>query len=266
MLSTNPTLAKIPNINILQDCLLIAQEIQQNLLPKKPPIISGLDISGASIYSCMLGGDFFDYMDFEEVCCRTPDHVGIVVGDVSGHGIYAALLMSTVRAYIRCRATQPGDIGQILNSVNGMICKDTGVGGHFITLFYMDVNPGKKEIRWVRAGHEAALYFEAESSAFHELKGEGSALGVSTDMGYEHQRLAGLKTGDIILIGTDGAWEACDPNGEMFGKARIKSIVQQNAGRSAADILQEIVAALTAFQQSSIPADDVTLVVVKFIE
>ena len=118
----------------------------------------------------------------------------------------------------------------------------------------------------MRAGHEAALLFEAESSAFHELKGEGSALGVSADMGYEQQRIAGLKTGDIILIGTDGAWEARSPEGEMFGKARIKSIVQQNAGRSASDILREIFAALTAFQQSSIPADDVTLVVVKFAE
>jgi len=266
MLSINPTLVKVPNINLLQDCLLIAQEIQQNLLPQKPPAISGLDISGASIYSCMLGGDFFDYMDFEEVCCRTQDHVGIVVGDVSGHGIYAALLMSTVRAYIRCRATQPGDIGQIFNSVNAMICKDTGVGGHFITVFYLDVNPGNKEIRWVRAGHEAALLFEAESSAFHELKGEGSVLGISTDMGYEQQHLAGLKTGDIILIGTDGAWEAWNPEGEMFGKARIKSIVQQNAGRGASDILREIFTALTAFQQSPIPADDVTLVVLKFTE
>lgn len=73
MLSSQPTLAKIPDIKVLQDCLLIVREIQQNLLPKKPPVISGLDISGASIYSCMLGGDFFDYMDFEEVCCRTPD-------------------------------------------------------------------------------------------------------------------------------------------------------------------------------------------------
>ncbi len=266
MLSSQPTLSKIPDIKVLQDCLLIAQEIQQNLLPKKPPVISGLDISGASIYSCMLGGDFFDYMDFEEVCCRTPEHVGIVVGDVSGHGIYAALLMSTVRAYIRCRSTQPGDIGQILNSVNGMICKDTGVGGHFITLFYLDVNPGKKEIRWVRAGHEAALLFKAESRAFYELKGEGSVLGVTADAGYAQQSLDGLKIGDIILIGTDGAWEARNPEGEMFGKDRIKSIVQQNTGRCTSDILQEIVAAVTAFQQSPIPADDVTLVVIKFTE
>jgi len=147
-----------------------------------------------------------------------------------------------------------------------MICKDTGVGGHFITLFYMDVNPGKKEIRWVRAGHEAALYFEAENSMFHELKGEGSALGVNTDIHYKQQRLAGLKTGDIILIGTDGAWEARSSEEEMFGKDRIKSIVQQNAGRCASDILREIIEAVTAFQESPIPADDVTLVVVKFIE
>jgi phosphoserine phosphatase RsbU/P len=266
MRSSHPKPPKSPNVDRLQNCLLIAQEIQQNLLPQKSPIIPGIDISGASIYSCMLGGDFFDYMDFEEVCCRTQDHLGIVVGDVSDHGICAALLMSTVRAYIRCRSTQPGNIGQILADVNGMICKDTGVGGHFITVFYLDINPGKKEIRWVRAGHEAALLFEAESSVFHELKGEGSALGVSTDMGYEQQRLAGLRSGDIILIGTDGAWESRDPSGEMFGKDRVKSIVQQNADRSASDILQEIVASLTAFQQSSIPADDVTLVVVKFTE
>ena len=118
----------------------------------------------------------------------------------------------------------------------------------------------------MRAGHEAALLFKAESSAFYELKGEGSVLGVTADTGYAQQSLDGLKTGDIILIGTDGAWEARSPEGEMFGKDRIKSIVQQNAGRCASDILQEIVAVLTAFQQSPIPADDVTLVVIKFTE
>ena len=105
-----------------------------------------------------------------------------------------------------------------------------------------------------------------KAALFYELKGEGSVLGVTADTGYVQQSLDGLKTGDIILIGTDGAWEARSPGGEMFGKDRIKSIVQQNADRCASDILQEIVEAVTAFQQSPIPADDVTLVVIKFTE
>lgn len=264
MSPSHPVSPEMPNLDRLKTCLHVAQEIQHNLLPQKSPTVPGLDISGASIYSCLLGGDFFDYMDFEEVCCRAPNHIGVVVGDVSDHGICAALLMSTIRAYIRSRSTQPGDIGNILTSVNRMICKDVGIDGHFVTLFYLDADPVKKEIRWVRAGHEAALLFDATSNFFHELKGDGSALGVSPDLRFEQQTRNGLQTGDIVLTGTDGVWEARNPNGEIFGKDRIQAIVRQNAGLTANSILKKILAEITRFQQSDTPEDDITLVVIKF--
>lgn len=266
MSPSHPVSPEMPNLDRLKTCLHVAQEIQHNLLPQKPPEIPGLDISGSSIYSCLLGGDFFDYMDFEEVCCRAPNHIGVVVGDVSDHGVCAALLMSTIRAYIRCRSTQPGNIGHILTSVNGLFCKDTGVSGHFITLFYLDADPVKKEIRWVRAGHEAAQLFEAETGLFHELKGKGSALGVSPELCFEQQKRDGLKAGDIILIGTDGVWEARNPEGELFGKHRILSIVRQHAMLASDEILHKIFERLTEFQQSAVPEDDITLVVIKFTE
>ncbi|MFN2355904.1 MAG: PP2C family protein-serine/threonine phosphatase [Desulfopila sp.] len=105
-------------------CLRMAAVIERELLPKTVPVIEGADISGWTVYSHTLGGDFFDYFDFSGVCCQAPDIMRIVVGDACGHGLCSALLMTSTRSYLRARAMQPGDLPQVVNDVNRLLYMD----------------------------------------------------------------------------------------------------------------------------------------------
>ena len=152
----------------MKQALDVAMQVQQNLLPKKIPQPNGLEVAGRSMYCDETGGDFFDFMDF---CCREDSTLGVAVGDVSGHGISAALLMSTTRAFLRSRVNQPGGLGDIVNDVNVLLSKDTGNSGEFVTLFYAEIDRSRGEIRWARAGHDPALLYDPQSDRFEELQG-----------------------------------------------------------------------------------------------
>ena len=127
----------------------LAMEVQQNLLPRQSLKKDGFDIAGRSIYCDETGGDYYDFL---EICCRESNHMGLAVGDVSGHGISAALLMASVRASLRCRVTQPGGIAEIITDVNRLVAADTRESGNFMTLFYAEIDPDDRVLRWVMAG------------------------------------------------------------------------------------------------------------------
>ena len=249
----------------MKACLLVAKAIQENLLPHQPPCVEGLDVSGRSVYSGLIGGDYFDYMDYSEVCCRSPEHIATVVGDVSGHGVSAALLMATIRAYIRCRVTYPGDLGEVMTDVNRLVVKDLEASGHFMTLFYLDINRKHGELSWVRAGHEPAWLYDPATDRFEILMGKGKALGVDPTTIYPVNFRSGLKEGEVILIGTDGIWETRDPGGCMFGKERLKTLIRENHRKSSAAIIATVIDSLAAFRKDARPEDDASLVVVKIV-
>jgi sigma-B regulation protein RsbU (phosphoserine phosphatase) len=244
----------------MKQALDVAMEVQQNLLPQKVPKIEGLDIAGRSIYCDETGGDLYDFL---EVCCRSSDQIGIAVGDVSGHGISAALLMATVRAFIRSRVTQPGKAFEIIADVNRLLASNTGETGQFATLFYVEIAPADKTLTWVRAGHDPAIYYDPNTDTFVELQGKGVALGIDEDISYQENIKTGLSQGQILLIGTDGLWETQNNSGEMFGKERLKEIIRQHAMASSKELLQIIINSLHSFQGAVKQEDDITLVVVK---
>jgi sigma-B regulation protein RsbU (phosphoserine phosphatase) len=247
----------------LKEALDVAMEVQQNLLPTEMPRAKGLDIAGKSIYCDETGGDLYDFL---EVCCRDSDQIGIAVGDVSGHGISAALLMATVRAFLRCRVTQRGGIAEIISDVNRLAAYDTRETSQFMTLFYIEINPGEQRLSWVRAGHEPAVFYDPATDKFEELHGKGVALGIDGNIGYHENVKTGLSGGQIILIGTDGLWESRNKSGEMFGKERLKVLIREHARSSSEEILTFIIDSLKAFQGSVKQEDDVTLVVAKLTE
>jgi phosphoserine phosphatase RsbU/P len=249
----------------MQTCIALGKVIQQDLLPSEAPRISGLDINGKCIYSGSLGGDYFDFMDFGGVCCSGPEHMAIAVGDVSGHGVGPALLMATIRAYIRSRVTQPGDLDQVISDVNRLISRDVADAGHFMTLFFMDIHRQKKEISWVRAGHDPAFFFDSASRRFELLAGSGIALGVDSEHLYTMNRRCDLKEGDIIVIGTDGIWETRDTDGGYFGKQRLKALIEQHADDTSSEIVNHVLAAIADFRKGRPQEDDVSLVVIKVI-
>jgi sigma-B regulation protein RsbU (phosphoserine phosphatase) len=247
----------------MKQALDVAMEIQQNLLPKEIPRINGLDIAGKSIYCDETGGDFYDFL---EICHQPSDRIAVAVGDVSGHGISAALLMASVRAFFRSRVRQPGSAADIVSDVNHLVAEDTDESGHFMTLFYAEIAPGEKTLRWVRAGHDPALYYDPATGQFQELRGNGMALGVDSQLKYEENAIDGLSDGQILMLGTDGLWETQNEKGEMFGKERLKPLIKQNAHLSSEEIIASIIEELKAFRKSIRQADDITLVVIKIDE
>ena len=249
--------------NRMLSALELAEEVQQNLLPRDVPDIKGLDIAAKSIYCNKTGGDFYDFLNVPQ---DSDDKLSVVVGDVSGHGIAAGLLMATARALIRSRSAQPGDLSQIVTEVNRNLTLDVYETGRFTTLFYLMIDPLKQLLKWVRAGHDAALLYDPADDSFEELYGSGLALGLDETYQYEENEWKGLATGQIIYIGTDGIGETFNPEGKLFGKEPIKEIIRQNAAASAAEILKAILTALNRFRQGLEPEDDVTLVVVKITD
>jgi len=238
----------------------LAMEVQQSLLPQKIPEVDGLDIAAHSIYCDETGGDLYDFL---EICCPDSDQLGIVVGDVSGHGIPAALLMASVRAFIRSRVAHPGEVAEIVTDVNRLVVKDTNETGHFMTLFYAVVDPAEKALRWVRAGHDPALFYDPVTDKIEELQGRGMALGVDGEAVYQENVIKDLKKGQILVVATDGLWEAQNESGEMFGKERLKELVRKHAVASAGDLTVATINSLKKFQGNTKAEDDVTLVIVK---
>jgi len=246
----------------LHHSLILAKEVQQNLLPIGDPKIERLDIAGRSIYCDETGGDYYDYFETNGAGNRK---IGIVVGDVSDHGIPSALLMTTARAFLRQRMSRAGDLNQIVADVNRQLAHDVEESGQFMTLFLCEIDIDAQLVRWVRAGHDPAMIYDSEKDAFNELGGRGLPLGVFDDSNYQIQTRE-IKPGQIIAIGTDGIWETTNPDGRQFGKDRFKAVLQAHSSESAAEILTSVFNEVDGFAGNSEKSDDVTLVIIKIAE
>jgi sigma-B regulation protein RsbU (phosphoserine phosphatase) len=249
-------------LNLKED-MNLAMEVQQNLLPAAPPPVPGLDIAGRSLYCQETGGDYFDYI-FRSGPAGTP-RLCVAVGDVVGHGISAALLMTTVRALLRCRLDQPGSIAEAVGDVNRLLYQDTAPSGSFVSLFLLEVDPAAGHLEWVRAGHDPAWLYCAATGAVQDLGGPGMALGVDDACSYLSGSRAGLGADDVLLIGTDGIWETQNAHSEKFGKERIGKILMRHHRQSAEGILQAVLRALEDFRGKAQQEDDITLLVLKSV-
>jgi sigma-B regulation protein RsbU (phosphoserine phosphatase) len=246
----------------MRQSLYLAKEVQQALLPRTAPEIQGLDIACRSVYCDETGGDYYDF-----IAGSDPDAgvVSVVVGDVSGHGISSALLMATARAFLRQRSARAGSIVHIVSDVNRQLTQDIEESGGFMTMFYLTIDAKQNRLSWVRAGHDPAIFYDPGTDRFEELRGTGVALGVLIDANFEQYEKNILTSGQIIILGTDGIWEARNPRGQMFGKEPIYNIIRQNHAARAAEILTICFNALDRFLEGRAPEDDVTMIVIKII-
>jgi len=244
----------------LRQSLDLAKEVQQNLLPKGKPQFAGLDIVGTSIYCDETGGDYFDFFG-----STAPDEkkYNIVIADVSEHGIPSALLMASTRAFLRQRSALTGGIASVVTDVNRQLTLDVEDSGRFITLLYLQFDMNRRTLHWVRAGHDPAIMYNPAADCFEELSGKGLALGIDSGWQYEEQSYASLAAGQIIVLSTDGIWEARNPGDDMFGKQSLHRIIRQNSNADAAGIQDAILAELRKFQQGVQPVDDITLVIIR---
>jgi sigma-B regulation protein RsbU (phosphoserine phosphatase) len=247
----------------IMQSLVIAKEVQQNLLPNVVPAINGLDIAGKSVYCDQTGGDYIDFIDTQIEGHRTQI---FAIGDVSGHGIPSALLMSSARAFLRQRLALSGTLDQIITDVNVQFCNDVQATGRFMTLFVCALDLDKYTLKWIRAGHDPALLYDPTTDKFAELEqGGGIPLGIDETYIYQESTIPRntFRSGQILFIGTDGIWESRNDNREMFGKERVKKVIRDNKNAKAQKIMDNLLDDLDTFMGSCSYSDDVTLIVVK---
>jgi sigma-B regulation protein RsbU (phosphoserine phosphatase) len=244
----------------MRQSLEVAEEIQQNLLPAQALELPGLEIFGMTLFSDKTGGDYFDYLCIDEA---KKDKLCVVVGDVAGHGIPSALFMATARGFLRLRATIPGTLGDIVSDINREFVKDAENSGQFMTMFLARIDRGANRIDWVRAGHDPAILYDPDTDSFNALnEGRGLPLGVAKDTVYGTSS-ADIKAGQILIMGTDGIWEARNSKGELFGKKRLQQVIHANSKESARTILLSVIDAVEEFREKEMQEDDLTLVIVK---
>jgi sigma-B regulation protein RsbU (phosphoserine phosphatase) len=242
----------------LRHSLDVAMDVQQQLLPRKPPVIAGFDIAGHSTYCDETGGDYYDFMVVDE---PQRGQLLVALGDVMGHGVAAALVMAGTRAVLRDRATS-GTLADLLGRLNRIIAADLE-GKRFMTMHLGIIDVAQGVYRWSSAGHDPPIIYDPATKQCTEPEGGSLPLGVADDTAYEEVSFGPLRPGQIIVIGTDGVWEMPDAAGEQFGKERLKQVIETAADGSADQIARAIRAALTSFRGQEKSIDDVTFVILK---
>lgn len=243
----------------LVNSLKLAEEVQQNLLPDRSPYIKGLDISGTSLYCDQTGGDYYDYFQLP------GDKLGVVVADACGHGVGAAMLMTSVRAFLTSAIHHYQNPAQLLQDINVFITRDCSKTGRFTSMFFLEIDTVNKGLRWVRAGHEPAKLFRGADQSFSQLNESGLVLGIDDSYSFTQHSTAPLEPGDILLIGTDGISETRNSEGEMFGQERLEQLIAEKSKERSAHIINAIVEEVSNFKGKLNQEDDITLVVIKSV-
>lgn len=239
-----------------QEQLRIAREIQQHLFPKSAPVLPQFDIAGVSRPADATGGDYFDYLPMLD------GRLGLIVGDVTGHGVGPALLMAETRAYLRLLSMSSDDLGQIMTRANAVIAPDVGPE-RFVTILLVQLDPASGTLRFVNAGHPPGHILSTSSSIRTTLKRSGLPLGIRLDTKYTASPPLTLTSGEIVVLLTDGLEEAIGPDGHNFGLERVFEIVHAGRESSAREIVESLLAAFQDFLRQTPQEDDVTIIVAK---
>ena len=254
---TNTMIEGLRHRTELLQALKLADDVQKSLLPRRGMIFEGADIAGDSIYCTEAGGDYYDYF-------RLPEgSLGVVDRRCFG-----------ARGQLRPahgNGSRPPDCGcpilcrrpHLIQAANRFLTRDIQDTGWFITLFWLEIDPARRRLAWIRAGHEPALFYDPVRDQFDRLDGEGMALGVASDYRYQAHEKQGWAAGSIILLSTDGVQETRNAQGQMFGNAPLRQIIRAHCDQSAAAIKDAIFRSLETYRGDRPREDDTTLVVVK---
>ena len=238
--------------------LNVANEVQRILLPSEPPVIEGFDVAGTNVPARYVSGDYFDYIRLDD------DRCGVVIADVSGKGIPAALLMAMTRTALRLFAKGDGSPAEVIRRLNAQLYPDIRED-MFISLAYIVIDRRSSEIKLVRAGHDAPLVYRVADKSVTRVNPPGMAVGI--DSGGAFNRVTNdfsltLNPGDCLVLYTDGVTEAQDRNGDEFGLEAMIRSVQASASEGAAGIIQRVTSDVKAFIGDQPPHDDITLITI----
>lgn len=238
----------------------IARAVQERLFPQKFPEISGLDYCGRCRPALGVGGDYYDFLGLPQ------GRLGIAIGDVSGKGIAAALMMAGLQASLRSEVSRaPQNLGAVVADINRQIYEVSEVN-RYATLFYGQYNPATYDFEYVNAGHNPPLHFHNSHGKWDlsRLDVGGTVVGLLEGCRYQQGSVT-LARGDLLIAFTDGISEAMNNAGEEWGEERLVETIQFDYGFSAAQILQHAVEAADAFVGGAKQHDDMTLVVLRVL-
>jgi phosphoserine phosphatase RsbU/P len=241
----------------MEDELLIAKEIQKGLLPERLPSITSFDLAAINLSSKQVGGDYYDIIPLSQ------NHFVIAIGDVSGKGTPASLLMASLQATIRALVPLGLSLGELTKRVNDLICDNT-TSGRFITFFWGILDREARTLKYVNAGHNLP-YLLRTNGKIERLDRGGIILGImKTVVPYQEGEIT-FGNGDLLVLFTDGVSEAMDSNGDEFGEDRLEKILIEYRKAPVSVILDRIVDSVKIHGKNTIQSDDITLVIVKAI-
>lgn len=240
--------------------LEIAAEIQQSFLPETLPSITSFDVAARCEMAKEVGGDFFDVMPLEVIPMQDSTF-GLLIADVSGKGVPAALFMALSRIVIRVNAARYSDPALVIRDANNIISQSSNAG-MFVTLFYGILSEKDRTVTYVNAGHNPPMFYRAKDQSIEELMPTGIFVGVAEDQDYT-SRTVNLKDDDMLVLFTDGITESNNAEGEMFEKQRLKSLIMNHRELPAEGILEKILEAVNDFAGNQPQFDDITLMVIK---
>jgi sigma-B regulation protein RsbU (phosphoserine phosphatase) len=239
----------------LQDELEMSQVIQRGLLPAEIPFVAGMSIAAFSRPAQIVGGDYFDFLDFKD-----GTH-GFVMADVSGHGVSAGMFVSSLQTAFHTLVPDADSPLSVLERINRLYIHNIHVTT-FVTIFLGKYNPQTRTMTYANAGHNSAYLYRMATNEEIWLRPTGPAIGLSERFFINCEDVQ-LEPGDILLLYTDGITEAADSQGSLWGEDRLAEIIRQNTDASSEQLIQMIMSALKEHTKGSPLADDVTLIVSK---
>jgi len=235
--------------------LEIARSIQMNWLPKKCPDIPEIDLYGICIPAKEMSGDYFDYMVVNN------NELALMIGDVSGKGVPAALAVIMIRSALRTEALSERRTNDVLKRINSIIIDDIAPD-MFATLFFAKFNRKNYELRFANGGHEYPLLYRAQLGDFEELGRGGLLIGMFENVEYTEHKLL-LNPGDTFILYTDGLTDVMNPMMEKYGIKRVKQCIRNSLRKSAKGIIESLIEDTMKFRGSKEPFDDITVLVLK---
>jgi sigma-B regulation protein RsbU (phosphoserine phosphatase) len=238
--------------------LEIARDVQQRLFPQQLPDVKGLDFAGYCRPASGVGGDYYDFIRLDDGC------LGIAIGDVSGKGIAAALMMASLQASLRGQTIKPcSTLSEMIAHINRLVF-DASASNRYATFFYAQYDPMTRLLRYCNAGHNPPMLCRRtnDCDSFYSLDEGGTVIGLFPDISFDEAKVQ-LQPGDILIGYTDGISEAMNLAEEEFGEERLREIARRCESRSASDMISCMLARVDAFTAGAPQHDDMTLIVVR---
>ena len=239
--------------------LSLARRVQTSLLPAAPPKLEGIELAALSLPAYRVSGDHYDFFPV------SPSQLGIVVGDASGHGLAAAMLMVELHTCLRAVSRDHKPLDQIVQAVNRVLTERM-LEDRFITLLLAALDPTRRALIYANAGHPPGLVIASDGKVKHLLESASMPIGIDPDIAFPSSEAMHLTKGDILFLMTDGVFDAMSPKGELFGMDRAVEIVAAGRADSPQSIIERLRKSIHEFCEGNQPHDDVTMVVLKVQE